>query len=485
MVPPPPSPASRRAGGLLVLGALAFHVLGSWSLPLVDRDEPRFAEATREMLERGDFVVPYFNGAYRFDKPPLTYWLQAACYRLLGEGELSARLPAAVAAALTALVILRFGLRLFGPRPALWAALLFTVSAQVVMHAKGAVADMPMVLAFALALRAGWEIVEGGRGRRAGWWALLAGALALGFLAKGPIAWLALPPILLLGRRAPARGAFYGGVAAALVASLAVVALWGVPALLRTDGRFLGVGIGKHVVSRSVDVLEGHGVKGLLGYLLLLPLYFGVIFLTFLPGALLLPFLVRRLWRREMPTPAARYLLASVLTVFLVFSFVRTKLPHYVLPAFPALSLLLMGHWFDAGRTERRPRRLVAAALVVWVAVFLAGFPFVADAAPSYRLARAAGDRVTPDMELAAHGYGEPSLVWCLRARSRRFLDLLRREEVADWLRRPGPRLAVLPTAVAREVELPAGEDWWTCRVEGFNVVRGRKVDLTLVLRRR
>src|SRR5437773_10663333 len=68
---------------VLFLGCLLFHVAGTWSLPLIDRDEPRFAEAAREMRERGDYIVPYFNNQFRFDKPPLTYWFQVASYRFL------------------------------------------------------------------------------------------------------------------------------------------------------------------------------------------------------------------------------------------------------------------------------------------------------------------------------------------------------------------------------------------------------------------
>ena len=61
--------------------------------PLVDRDEPRFAEASREMIERGDYVVPYFNNRYRFDKPPLTYWFQVASFRALGKIRLPLGFP--------------------------------------------------------------------------------------------------------------------------------------------------------------------------------------------------------------------------------------------------------------------------------------------------------------------------------------------------------------------------------------------------------
>ncbi|HMC25369.1 MAG TPA: hypothetical protein VKH14_07830, partial [Candidatus Udaeobacter sp.] len=58
----------------LFLGSVLFNLAGTWSLPLIDRDEPRFAEASREMIQRADYVVPYFNNQLRLDKPPLAYW---------------------------------------------------------------------------------------------------------------------------------------------------------------------------------------------------------------------------------------------------------------------------------------------------------------------------------------------------------------------------------------------------------------------------
>jgi 4-amino-4-deoxy-L-arabinose transferase-like glycosyltransferase len=85
---------------------------GTWIVPLIDRDEPRFAEASREMIERNDYVIPYFNNQYRFDKPPLTYWAQVASYKIFGQNDFAARFPSAIAAALTALVIFAWGKRI-------------------------------------------------------------------------------------------------------------------------------------------------------------------------------------------------------------------------------------------------------------------------------------------------------------------------------------------------------------------------------------
>src|SRR5262245_41881499 len=136
---------------LLFFGCVVFHILGTWSLPLIDRDEPRFAEASREMIERGNYVVPYFNNQLRLDKPPLTYWAQVASYRIFGETDFGARFPSAIAAAATGLVILEWGRRIGGEKLGWWAAIVFTLSFQTFVHAKAAVADMWLVLFVTLA----------------------------------------------------------------------------------------------------------------------------------------------------------------------------------------------------------------------------------------------------------------------------------------------------------------------------------------------
>src|SRR5207244_2038470 len=110
---------ARKVGAnyaILFFGCTLFHVLGTWTIPLIDRDEPRFAEASREMIERGDYIVPHFNNQLRLDKPPLAYWAQVASYRIFGENDFAARFPSAVAAALIAMSILDWGTRLRSPR---------------------------------------------------------------------------------------------------------------------------------------------------------------------------------------------------------------------------------------------------------------------------------------------------------------------------------------------------------------------------------
>src|SRR5690348_13957892 len=123
----------------------ALFLSGNWILPLLDRDEPRFAEASREMLQRRDWLIPWFNGQYRFDKPPLIYWCQAAAYRLFGQNAFAARLPSVVFASATAVLLLLWGKRLGNTRAGFYAAVLLVTCLDVLMHARLAVADMPMV----------------------------------------------------------------------------------------------------------------------------------------------------------------------------------------------------------------------------------------------------------------------------------------------------------------------------------------------------
>jgi 4-amino-4-deoxy-L-arabinose transferase-like glycosyltransferase len=152
-------PATRNFS-LLLFACLLFHLAGTWTLPLIDRDEPRFAEASREMIERGDYIIPYFNNQYRFDKPPLTYWFQVVSYRLFGQTDFAARFPTAVAASLTALIIFAWGRRIESVRLGLWAAIVFTLCLQTILHAKAAVADMWLVLFVTLAHWAGYELLR-------------------------------------------------------------------------------------------------------------------------------------------------------------------------------------------------------------------------------------------------------------------------------------------------------------------------------------
>jgi 4-amino-4-deoxy-L-arabinose transferase-like glycosyltransferase len=473
---------------LIWLLACAVHVSGTWLLPLLDRDEPRFAEASREMLERHDYVVPYFNHTYRFDKPPLIYWLQSAAFRLLGESEFAARLPSVLAAAFTAVVLYAFGRRMADDRTGLWAALCYTTALQVMIHSKFALADPTMILCVALGGWAGWELMAAGRsasGRAARWrWrGVFAAALALGFLAKGPVAWLPVGMLLWARiRRLPGAPGF-PAIGALFVAGLLPVGLWAIPALLATHGQYLEVGIGRHVLARGVVSLEGHGAGHLLSYLALLPFYFLTIFASFFPWSLWLPWLFKRLWRGRRLDAEASYLLAGVVLIFGLFTFYNTRLPHYTLPAFPFLALLLAREWTVAGSPVLAIRRGAVGMVIFNLGISLIAFPIVARYFPACQLARSGASWLHPETALAITEFDEPSLVWYFRARLRGFPAKLAPEQVPDFLRQPGPRACVLDAGEAARLlpALPRG--WRTAESAGFNVANGRRVRLRLIVK--
>lgn len=470
---------------ILFLGCVLFHLAGTWSLPLIDRDEPRFAEASREMIERRDYIVPYFNNNYRFDKPPLTYWAQVAAYRVFGENDFAARFPSVIAAALVALAIFGWGTRIDGERLGWWAAIIFTLSLQTFVHAKAAVADMWLVLFITVAFWTGWELLgekqtsnvqRSAFNVRRRWWWTFYFSLALAFLAKGPIGWLPLLTIAtmkLRDRQLILAGNFK--FVRGILLMLAVVSLWGIPAIVRTNGEFFRIGIMRHVVERSFSAMEGHGSNSLGLYFLLLPFHFLTIFATFFPWSIKLPRLIRSVWRKR--DLLDNYLLAGIAVVFVVFTLVKTKLPHYTLPAFPLLALL-MARMLTKQNSARFFRVSAIAATASLFALALIAPPLVARFFPAYALFQQSRDQLKPQMEFGAMDYTEPSLVWYFRSRAKGFMTPLKKREVTDYMSKPGPRFLIQPSPGSSHPD-----DWRTFSAHGFNIPKGKNVDLTLVLK--
>jgi 4-amino-4-deoxy-L-arabinose transferase-like glycosyltransferase len=460
-------------------------------LPLIDRDEPRFAEASREMLQRGDYVVPYFNNHYRFDKPPLAYWLQTISYRIFGDNDFAARFPSTIAAALTALILLEWGRRIGSERVGWWAAIIFTLCLQTFVHAKAAVADMWLVFFVTLAHWSAYELLRDRatsisqpstlNSQRSSWWIFYL-ALAFGFLAKGPIAWT---PLLTIGStmffardiELARRIKFVRGI----FLTLAIVSIWGVPALIRTHGDFFRVGIMHHVVARSFSTMEGHGASSFGTYLLLLPFYLITIFASFFPWSIKLPWLIKRLWRER--DKIDNYLFAGSAIIFVIFTFVQTKLPHYTLPAFPLLALLLARYLAHADFSPKTFARISMATAVVLLAIALIAPPIVANQFPSAQLFQQSRAYLTRTMEFGAIDYNEPSLVWYFRSRVDGFMTPLSSENAAQFMQKSGGRFLIAPTALVTQVFPTMPQNWKTFSASGFNIPKGKHVDLTLVLK--
>lgn len=470
---------------LLFFAFLLLNAAGDWTLPLIDRDEPRFAEASREMLERHDFVVPYFNNEYRFDKPPLIYWLQVGAYKLFGENEFAARLPSGFCGALAVAIIAVWGSRLYDPRTGWRAALIFGLCVQTMIHAHAAVADMAMVAASTGAAWAGWNwLTAGDRRHAAGWWLAFWGLLAAGFLAKGPIAWI---PIGMAGwtagRLEPGKrpGPLQWILGAVLM--LALVGIWGIPALIRTHGQFAVVGLGRHVVMRSISPLQGHGAKTGLSYFFTAPYYFLTVWPSFFPWSFWLPPAVAGLWRRRKEwAPHESYLVVGVVLVFGLFTLSWTKLPHYTLPAFPFLALLLAASW---ERVTYPLFQWVAAGMIAGGLVVTLGIlPLVRPLFVSQTLYDATATYLAPETELAAVDYEEPSLVWLFRKKIEGFETNMPWRSLDRWMHEPGPRVCVVPANRLQKIFRRLDPAWQVVKASGFDVANVHKTHLVALIKR-
>lgn len=354
----------RHSWWLLLMLTLLLYLPGTGTIPLMDRDEPRFAHATVEMMQRGTWTIPWFNGAYRFDKPPLTYWWMRLHYALLGVNELAARLHSVAAVYLTALVVAGMARRLTQePRAGLLAGAAWLTSLQSLVHGRLCVADMPMILLVALACRALLELLTKVPSRRwGGWFWCLWLSLGAGFLAKGPVAWFVPALTLLLWRWALWKKPLPWQrlqVLPGLGIALTMVAAWGVPALIETNGAFWQTGMGEHVVKRGTAVFNGR--KFVPGYYLL------TTWLSLFPWmGFALP-----VWRSLRANWSAQtsFLAAWFLAPQIIFFFYATQLPHYVMPGYPAFIVLLAWAWWQ--RTPDHAAKLPGAAK--WLPLALSG----------------------------------------------------------------------------------------------------------------
>jgi len=319
---------------LVILTGLLVLLPGLNTLPLIDRDEPRFAQAAREMAERQDWIIPTFNGAYRFDKPPLIYWLMRAGYAVAGVCEAAARWQSVLSAVGVGLLILAMGRRWHSLKAGLLGALAWLTSFQVFIHGRLSLADMPMVFFVTMSSWALYELLTVPQDKRYGrWFWLFYLSLGFGFLAKGPVC-LVMPLLTVVIWkwifRCPTEPVRTLNLLPGLLLVLLVMGFWGVPALLVTHGAYWRVGIGEHVVHRGAESFNGR---------VTLPFYYLLtVWLSLFPWSLTLPAWVAELKRRWDSKIA--FGVAWFAAPFFIFTFYATQLPHYLLPGFPAFFLL-------------------------------------------------------------------------------------------------------------------------------------------------
>ena len=472
--------AARPQRAILLL-SLTLLLAGNWILPLTDRDETRFAEAAREMLQRGDYVVPWFNGAWRFDKPVLIYWCQMASYKVFGENDFAARLPSVLFTTATALLLVRWGRKFADAKTAFMAGAIFVAGLHVAIIGRVATADMAMVFFTTLAVWSGWELTRPEPSRHKTWWWIFYITLALGFLAKGPVAWLPLGG-MILGRalrkdsfRLPVLETTIG-----LVVTVALAACWGIPAMTQTHGQYFAVGLGEHVIHRSTGVIDGHGFAGMLGFIALLPLYFLTFFVSFFPWSTRVPSALRRWWPERSRDELGWYLLLQAALVFAAFSLVRTKLPHYTMPAFPCLALWLA---IQIGREQNSfawfNKRLAGMSLFI-LALMLGGFAIAKNYLLTENLWYEVKAHVRPETKVGCFGYTEPSLVWKFRSVSTNLVTLGDVKVAKDFLTNTPPFILVLPTSELTNFSNLSGK---RLRAGGLDMVKFKNRDLTALMR--
>ncbi|MFN3076336.1 MAG: ArnT family glycosyltransferase [Alphaproteobacteria bacterium] len=320
---------------------LLLYLPGLSGLPPMDRDESRFAQATRQMLETGDFVTIHYQDTMRTKKPVGIYWLQSAAVSMFGDAEGTEiwpyRLPSVLGAWIAVLGVFHFGRTMFGRQAAFLAAALLASSMLLVAEAHQAKTDAVLLACTVVAQGALGRAylrelgkVPVGLGVALAFWL----AQGVGILVKGPL----VPLVSLLTFLAlwivDRRVAWFLGLRPllGLLVVTAMVVPWGVAISKATGGTFLGEAVRSDLLPKLLGAQEMHGAPP--GYYLLL------VTLTLWPGSLLLwPALVRAFRRRR--DPAVRLCLAWAGPAWIVFELVPTKLPHYVLPTYPALCLLL------------------------------------------------------------------------------------------------------------------------------------------------
>ena len=377
-----------RAAALLVVFCLIAFLPGFFQVPPVDRDEARFAQATKQMIESGQYVDIRFQNEVRYKKPIGIYWLQAGAVqmgRALGVPHALTtiwlyRLPSLFGATGAVLLTYWAALAFVGRRAAILAALMMASSILLGVEARLAKTDATLLFTCVAAMGAMARIYLARRRDPAaeiGWGlpAILWTAIAAGVLVKGPliVMFVVLTALTLsivdrsarwLGSLRPFTGILW---------MLLLVTPWFAAIVAKSGMTFFTDAVGHDMLAKVASGQEAHGAPP--GY------YFLLFFLTFWPGGVLAAPAAPMVWRARRE-PGARFLLAWLVPSWIVFEAVVTKLPHYVLPLYPAIAILIAGILEGGGLSKARwlvwgtvgwflfPSLIAVAAVAAFVYVY-------------------------------------------------------------------------------------------------------------------
>jgi 4-amino-4-deoxy-L-arabinose transferase-like glycosyltransferase len=538
---------ARAVAFLILVGAL-FFLPGFFNIPPVDRDEARFAQATKQMVETGDFVDIRFQNEVRYKKPVGIYWLQAAAVETasaLGLPRAQVRIwlyrvPSLLGAIGAVLLTYWSALVFVTRRGALLASLMLCGCVLIGVEARLAKTDAMLLCASVATMGALARIyVPWQRGEdpaRPSW--TLPGifwtAIAVGLLLKGPLilmfAALAIIALVIVDRS----GAWLWQLRPlwGLMWVLVLVLPWFVLIVLRSGDSFFADSIGGDMLSKLASPQESHGAPP--------GLYFLLFWLTFWPGSALAGMAAPAIWRARRE-PGAQFLLAWLVPSWIIFELVITKLPHYVLPLYPAIAILIAGAlerrvlsrspwvvrgsawWFvvpvsisvamvvlaiyltlqpaflawpfaagsmifglfawwlyDDNEAERSILNAIAASWFLAVVVYGVVLPSLTPLFPSVELARVLRNVECSGPRAVAAGYQEPSLVF-MAGTSTLLTD---GSGAADFLGQGSCRFALIEArqerAFAQRAEAIGLRYDVATRIEGYNFSQGRQISVAV-----
>jgi 4-amino-4-deoxy-L-arabinose transferase-like glycosyltransferase len=533
-----------RACAVLLLLALACFLPGFVSLQPMDRDEPRYAQASKQMLESGDFVDIRFQNEARHKKPVGIYWLQAASVaagEALGLPDAHTaialyRIPSLIGA--TAMVLLTYwaALAFGGRREAFLAAALVAACVIVMVEARLAKTDAVLgacsVAAMGALARA--YFVRGAARLPLSTVLIFWLAVAAGVLVKGPLVpmFAALTVLALFVRERSARWflALRPGLGVLIVLALALP--WFVAIAVKSGGAFFTESVGHDMLGKVGTAQTYHWQPP--GFYLL------AFFATFWPAAALAVLAIPFAWKNRADDRIA-FALAWIVPSWLVFELVPTKLPHYVMPLYPAIAivtvlalsrgfvaprdlaakltallmpfipagiavglafaaktldgrlpwaglavmllatLLAVAAWWRFVRDEPGAAALlaVAASPILMVGVFSFTQPVMQSLRLSPRLAETARALDCPHPAVGTLGYREPSLVFLAGTELRMFAGA---SDAAEFLKGGGCRLAFVEgrfdDRFRQETDRAGIRPALLARLSGFNFNGGRRLEI-------
>lgn len=536
-----------RAAALLVVLSLAMFLPGFFALPPVDRDEARFAQASKQMVEAGDYVDIRFQDEVRYKKPVGIYWLQSAAVNVaeaVGVEEATTRiwiyrLPSLFGAIGGVLLTYWAALAFVSRRAALLAAAMMASCILLGVEARLAKTDAMLFLTTTAAFGALARAYLGPRRTPAetvGWpvafifWT----ALAAGTLLKGPLIFLfvGLAALVVSAIDRSARWLLALRPLTGIVWLLLLASPWFILIMTKSGSAFIQGSIGADALPKILGSQEGHGAPP--GF------YFLLFWATFWPGAVIAGLAAPTVWRARRE-PGAKFLLAWLIPSWIVFELVVTKLPHYVLPLYPAIAILIAGvlergglsrsRWlahgtvgwvlmplavaivsvagfvvlahelgflvwpfaagalvmglfawwlYDVDGAEYAMLRAIAASLLVVVTLFGIVLTSLPGLFPSVTMAQTLHDSDCSEPEAAAAGFHEPSLVFLAGTKTL----LTDGAGAADFLRQGACRFAFVEQRHERSfVQRAEGVGLryrQVTKIEGFNISNGRRVSMSV-----